>query len=376
MTKQGVNGNALYNDPLYYCSKFMATRLDKITYDGQNLDMNDDQLLITSANQRGGFVPYYNTENPFIYLSYMSRMFFIGGHKFVSAKKNLNLTVQSTQSLWLETPYGSWRDGILQNRHIGQIRDGRKSIEFALTMGTYRFENELGTAYPLYSDHSGAYTQWLGNSSSLFDGHKLTEEAYARVFAEVYNIAEDMHNNIIRRVGFQIYYSKSSMRDWLASYAGSKEQTFDDAKSDVYAFVPRYQYGVVWNAASRCGLNISKTIEMDKASNKYRHVRIRADKGDFLGRTLYFAYADKDHKKYVDDDYKSQSQVLQFNAWKALRNNNLRLYFKRYRVNAWDYKNKMWTVYPLYYSEKRFTTIYNDLLKNLVVKYNIPLRGH
>ena len=354
----------------------MATRLDKITYDGQNLDMNDDQLLITSANQRGGYVPYYNTENPFIYLSYMSRMFFIGGHKFVSGKNNLNLTVQSTQSLWLETPYGSWRDGILKNRYIGHIRDGRKSIEFALTMGTYRFENELGTAYPLYSNHSGGYTAWLGNSSSLFDGHELTEEAYARVFAEVYNIAEDMHNNIIRRVGFQIYYSKSSMRDWLASYAGSKEQTFDDAESGVYAFVPRYQYGVVWNAASRCGLNISKTIEMDKEANRYRHVRIRADKGDFLGRTLYFAYADKDHKKYVDDDYKSQSQVLQFNAWKALRNNNLRLYFKRYRVNAWDYKNKMWTVYPLYYSEKRFTNTYNDLLKNLVVKYNIPLRGH
>ncbi len=376
VTKQGVTGDALYDKPLYYCSKFMATRLDKITYDGQNLEMNDDQLLITSANQRGGFVPYYNTENPFIYLSYMSRMFFIGGHKFVSAKKNLNLTVQSTQSLWLETPYGSWRDGILKNRYIGHIRDGRKSIEFALTMGTYRFENELGTAYPLYSDHSGGYTQWLGNSSSLFDGHKLTEEAYARVFAEVYNIAEDMHNNIIRRVGSQIYYSKSSMRDWLASYAGSKEQTYDDAESGVYAFVPRYQYGVVWNAASRCGLNISKTIEMDKASNKYRHVRIRADKGDFLGRTLYFAYADKDHKKYVDDDYKSQSQVLQFNAWKALRNNNMRLYFKRYRVNAWDYKNRQWTVYPLQYSEKRFTNTYNDLLKNLVVKYNIPLRGH
>lgn len=375
VTKQGVTGDALYDKPLYYCSNFMATRLDKITYNGQDLSMNDDQLLITSANQRGGFVPYYNTENPFIYLSYMSRMFFIGGHKFVSAKKNLNLTVQNTQSLWLETPYGSWRDGILQNRHIGQIRGGQKSIEFALTMGTYRFENELGTSYPLYSDHSGGYTHWLGNSSSLFDGHKLTEEAYARVFAEVYNIAEDMHNNIIRRVGSQIYYSKSSMRDWLASYAGSKEQTYDDAESGVYAFVPRYQYGVVWNAASRCGLNISKTIEMDKASNKYRHVRIRADKGDFLGRTLYFAYADKDHKKYVDDDYKSQSQVLQFNAWKALRNNNMRLYFKRYRVNAWDYKNKMWTVYPLYYSEKRFTNTYNDLLKNLVVKYNIPLRG-
>lgn len=375
VTKQGVTGDALYDKPLYYCSNFMATRLDKITYDGQNLDMNDDQLLITSANQRGGYVPDYNLKNPFIYLSYMSRMFFIGGHKFVSAKKNLNLTVQNTQSLWLETPYGSWRDGILQNRHIGQIRGGQKSIEFALTMGTYRFENELGTSYPLYSDHSGGYTHWLGNSSSLFDGHKLTEEAYARVFTEVYNIAEDMHNNIIRRVGSQIYYSKSSMRDWLASYAGSKEQTYDDAESGVYAFVPRYQYGVVWNAASRCGLNISKTIEMDKASNKYRHVRIRADKGDFLGRTLYFAYADKDHKKYVDDDYKSQSQVLQFNAWKALRNNNMRLYFKRYRVNAWDYKNKMWTVYPLYYSEKRFNNTYNDLLKNLVVKYNIPLRG-
>lgn len=376
VTKQGVNGNALYNDPLYYCSKFMATRLDKITYDGQNLEMNDDQLLITSANQRGGFVPYYNTENPFIYLSYMSRMFFIGGHKFVSAKNNLNLTVQSTQSLWLETPYGSWRDGILKNRYIGQIREGRKSIEFALTMGTYRFQDELGTAYPLYSDHSSVgYTQWLGNSSSLFDGHKLTEEAYARVFAEVYNIAEDMHNNIIRRVGSQIYYSKSSMRDWLASYAGSKEQTYDDAESGVYAFVPRYQYGVVWNAASRCGLNISKTIEMDKEANRYRHVRIKGDKGDFLGRTLYFAYADKDHKKYVDDDYKSQSQVLQFNAWKALRNNNMRLYFKRYRVNAWDYKNRQWTVYPLQYSDKRFTTTYNDLLKNLVVKYNIPLRG-
>ena len=375
VTKQGVTGDALYDKPLYYCSNFMATRLDKITYDGQNLDMNDDQLLITSANQRGGYVPDYNLKNPFIYLSYMSRMFFIGGHKFVSAKKNLNLTVQNTQSLWLETPYGSWRDGILQNRHIGQIRGGQKSIEFALTMGTYRFENELGTSYPLYSDHSGGYTHWLGNSSSLFDGHKLTEEAYARVFTEVYNIAEDMHNNIIRRVGSQIYYSKSSMRDWLASYAGSKEQTYDDAESGVYAFVPRYQYGVVWNAASRCGLNISKTIEMDKAANRYRHVRIRADKGDFLGRTLYFAYADKDHKKYVDDDYKSQSQVLQFNAWKALRNNNMRLYFKRYRVNAWDYKNRQWTVYPLYYSEKRFNNTYNDLLKNLVVKYNIPLRG-
>lgn len=95
-----------------------------------------------------------------------------------------------------------------------------------------------------------------------------------------------------------------------------------------------------------------------------------------MGRTLYFAYADKDHKKYVDDDYKSQSQVLPINAWKALRNNNMRLYFKRYRVNAWDYKNRQWTVYPLQYSKKRFTNTYNDLLKNLVVKYNIPLRGH
>lgn len=35
----------------------------------------------------------------------------------------------------------------------------------------------------------------------------------------------------------------------------------------------------------------------------------------------------------------------------------------------------MWTVYPLQYSEKRFTNTYNDLLKNLIVKYNIPLRG-
>lgn len=375
VTKQGVNGNALYNDPLNYCSKFMATRLDKITYDGQNLDMNDDQLLITSANQRGGYVPYYNTENPFIYLSYMSRMFFIGGHKFVSAKKNLNLTVQSTQSLWLETPYGSWRDGILQNRHIGQIRDGRKSIEFALTMGTYRFENELGTSYPLYSVNAPGYTKWLGQANGLFEGHKLTEEAYARVFTEVYNIAEEMHDYISKRVNFQIYYDLPSMRNWLATYAGSNNESFNDTQSDVIAFVPLYQYGVVWNAASRCGLNISKTIEMDKASNKYRHVRIRADKGDFLGRTLYFAYVDKDHKKYVDMDYLGQSQVLDFKAKKALDNNNLRLYFIRYRVNAWDYKRRQWTVYPLQYSQKRFASSYNVSLKDLVERYNLPLHG-
>lgn len=375
VTKQGVNGNALYNDPLNYCSKFMATRLDKITYDGQNLDMNDDQLLITSANQRGGFVPYYNTENPFIYLSYMSRMFFIGGHKFVSAKKNLNLTVQSTQSLWLETPYGSWRDGILQNRHIGQIRDGRKSIEFALTMGTYRFENELGTSYPLYSVNAPGYTKWLGQANGLFEGHKLTEEAYARVFTEVYNIAEEMHDYISKRVNFQIYYDIPSMRNWLATYAGSNNESFNDTQSDVIAFVPLYQWGVVWNAASRCGLNISKTIEMDKASNKYRHVRIRADKGDFLGRTLYFAYVDKDHKKYVDKDYLGQSQVLDFKAKKALDNNNLRLYFIRYRVNAWDYKRRQWTVYPLQYSQKRFASSYNVSLKDLVERYNLPLHG-
>lgn len=375
VTKQGVNGNALYNDPLNYCSKFMATRLDKITYDGQNLDMNDDQLLITSANQRGGFVPYYNTENPFIYLSYMSRMFFIGGHKFVSAKKNLNLTVQSTQSLWLETPYGSWRDGILQNRHIGQIRDGRKSIEFALTMGTYRFENELGTSYPLYSVNAPGYTKWLGQANGLFEGHKLTEEAYARVFTEVYNIAEEMHDYISKRVNFQIYYDIPSMRNWLATYAGSNNESFNDTQSDVIAFVPLYQWGVVWNAASRCGLNISKTIEMDKASNKYRHVRIRGDKGDFLGRTLYFAYVDKDHKKYVDKDYRGQSQVLDFKAKKALDNNNLRLYFIRYRVNAWDYKRRQWTVYPLQYSQKRFASSYNVSLKDLVERYNLPLHG-
>ena len=375
VTKQGVNGNALYNDPLNYCSKFMATRLDKITYDGQNLDMNDDQLLITSANQRGGYVPYYNTENPFIYLSYMSRMFFIGGHKFVSAKKNLNLTVQSTQSLWLETPYGSWRDGILQNRHIGQIRDGRKSIEFALTMGTYRFENELGTSYPLYSVNAPGYTKWLGQANGLFEGHKLTEEAYARVFTEVYNIAEEMHDYILKRVNFQVYYDIPSMRDWLATYAGSRNVSFNETQSDVVAFVPLYQYGVVWNAASRCGLNISKTIEMDKASNKYRHVRIRADKGDFLGRTLYFAYVDKDHKKYVDKDYLGQSQVLDFKAKKALDNNNLRLYFIRYRVNAWDYKRRQWTVYPLQYSQKRFASSYNVSLKDLVERYNLPLHG-
>lgn len=375
VTKQGVNGNALYNDPLYYCSKFMATRLDKITYDGQNLEMNDDQLLITSANQRGGFVPYYNTENPFIYLSYMSRMFFIGGHKFVSAKKNLNLTVQSTQSLWLETPYGSWRDGILQNRHIGQIRGGQKSIEFALTMGTYRFENELGTSYPLYSVNAPGYTKWLGQANGLFEGHKLTEEAYARVFTEVYNIAEEMHDYISKRVNFQIYYDLPSMRNWLATYAGSNNESFNDTQSDVIAFVPLYQYGVVWNAASRCGLNISKTIEMDKASNKYRHVRIRADKGDFLGRTLYFAYVDKDHKKYVDMDYLGQSQVLDFKAKKALDNNNLRLYFIRYRVNAWDYKRRQWTVYPLQYSQKRFASSYNVSLKDLVERYNLPLHG-
>lgn len=262
------------------------------------------------------------------------------------------------------------------------------AVDFASTVGTYQRPMTLNTPTLTGID---SVTGDQGVAVYL-DGGRVVVAGVAAESVEVYNAsgmrvaAEGLGTGVyvvrvktasgtIKRVNFQIYYDIPSMRNWLATYAGSNNESFNDTQSDVIAFVPLYQWGVVWNAASRCGLNISKTIEMDKASNKYRHVRIRADKGDFLGRTLYFAYVDKDHKKYVDKDYLGQSQVLDFKAKKALDNNNLRLYFIRYRVNAWDYKRRQWTVYPLQYSQKRFASSYNVSLKDLVERYNLPLHG-
>lgn len=374
----------VFDSPATYCGKFFATRLDGVVYNERGYTSPDAGMLLTAANQSpsasyipsytlGGQKNYYITTDPFMYVGYLGRMFFIGGHLYNSASKNLAYYQSSTESLWLATPYGNWKGGVLGSKYDNyQLADGCKAVRSMAVMDRGRVYGVKRTLYPLYTDGSDAYQNALGQETGgLVTWHRLNEATFARVFADYYATADRLTKDLQRNLEYQSTWSKATMRTQLGlrqhetlKYTGNYPGT------GVSLNLRWYQYAIVWNAAGRCGLDISKTIEL--ANNSARHIRIKGD--EYLGRKLYFSFF-KD-KSLVDKAFQAKHEYVGFDAKKICEMNNLYLRFTRYRVNAWNLKDKRWTVFnpaALGGANARYGSSYNRSFKDLVAKYKLQV---
>ncbi len=307
--------------------------------------------------------------DPRMYLSYLSSMFFIGGHRYESGKNDLNYSKMNLQSLYVSSRYGSWEQTLGNKNSTYQIQGGYNTLTNYTFMYLQRLRNKTGSTYPLFTDGSQEFESALGTKSDarLTDYHYLNRKTYTGIIVDLYNSCTSASARINNNFNTRYRYKKDSWRNYLKVNAG---KTLYLAPNSTWFTinVPQDQIAIVWNGANLDGMNISKTIKLTDTASKYRHPRI--DKGDQFGRRLY-ASALSD-KSYAPSDCQDYYKYLLFNGAVVSKINNYLLSFYCYRVNAWDIDNKQWTVYtgnnvPYFRGSK------SDSFLNLVSKYGYKL---
>ena len=308
--------------------------------------------------------------DPRVYLSYLSGMFFIGGHRFESGKNDLNYSKMSLQSLYIQSRYGDWQETLGDKNSNYQIMNGYSRLTDKTFMYLKLLRSKTGSTYPLYTNGSQEYVSALGTKSDarLTDYHSLNRKTYTGIIVDLYNSATTASKKINNLFSTYYYkYNKATWRNYLQSYAGS---TLDLAPNSTWftVKVPRYQFAVVWNGANLDGMNISKTIKLTGNASSYRHPRI--DKGDQFGRRLYASALNQ--MSYAPSDCQNYYKYLLFNGAAVSKINNYLLSFYCYRVNAWDIDNQQWTVYTGN-NVPYFTATKTARFLNLVSKYRYLL---
>ncbi len=364
------DGDKIFDNPTNntepYFEAFLGVRLDHMTL---NISRQSDQYLLGDFQKSDSKFSlaspglYTITSNPFTYMSYLSNMFFIGGRYFSSSKDRLNFTCRSTESMYIDTPLGTWNFGLLQ---VGNylISDGQVSIREKVTMDrTKIFKTHVRTLWPLYSRGTVYHNNLLGeDTDGLITELPLTERAQAEVFYDLFDVCAKVSDEIGATVYYHNKYKRGNMKDWMATNAG-RIFTTSGRYNRIRLNIPAYQYGVIWNSASYGGLNPNKTFEDPWNS---RHFRILAhpavgSPSSHLGRRLYL--------------YTATSMDTRFSSSKASEYSNMKFTFTRYRVNAWNYKAMRWTLFrPASYKEikdncdyffKTYTRTYKELIKKL-----------
>lgn len=365
------DGDKIFDNPTNntepYFEAFLGVRLDHMTL---NISRQSDQYLIGDFQKSDSKFSVASTglltitSNPFTYMSYLSNMFFIGGRYFSSAKNSLNFTCRSTESMYIDTPLGTWNFGLLRGGSYYLISDGQVSIREKVTMDrTKIFKTHVRTLWPLYSRGTVYHNNLLGeDTDGLITELPLTERAQAEVFYDLFDVCAKVSDEIGATVHYQNEYKRGNMKDWMATNAG-RIFTTSGRYNRIRLNIPAYQYGVIWNSASYGGLNPNKTFEDPWNS---RHFRILAhpavgSPSSHLGRRLYL--------------YTATSMDTRFSSSKASEYSNMKFSFTRYRVNAWNYKAMRWTLFrPASYKEikdncdyffKTYTRTYKELIKKL-----------
>ncbi len=380
-----VKSDELFESPKTYIKPFMGVRLNRMDmYSIDPSQWTDDELIGKDLNYKfasvkiNGYLQYRVASDPFIYISYLSNMFFIGGPKYVSASSNLDFRVQSPESMYMTTPYGIWNFGLLGGLSSKyNISNGYSSVRNAVVMDRKKIYQKLGTLWPLYADGTTLNKNMLGeNTAGLITGMPLTERAYAELFSDLYQACGKVAEDIPTYTNNQVSWPKSQMRKWIAVNKG-RTDTYSGDYNRLALKVPAYQYALIYNAASFAKLNPNKTFEV--AINA-RHPRIMVNPkvGNYLaahtGRRLYFSSLTSEG--YVTDkDYKSSWERVTFYPIKTAKYNAMDFNFTRYRVNAWDFKHLQWTVFnskadkeistPHDFFYKTYKKTYADLMKEL-----------
>lgn len=364
------DGDKIFDTPTNntepYFEAFLGVRLDHMTL---NISRQSDQYLLGDFQKSDSKFSvaspglYTITSNPFTYMSYLSNMFFIGGRYFSSGKNSLNFTCRSTESMYIDTPLGTWNFGLLKAENY-LISDGQVSIREKVTMDrTKIFKTHVRTLWPLYSRGTVYHNNLLGeDTDGLITELPLTERAQAEVFYDLFDVCAKVSDEIGATVYYHNKYKRGNMKDWMATNAG-RIFTTSGRYNRIRLNIPAYQYGVIWNSASYGGLDPNRTFEDPWKS---RHFRILAhpavgSPSSYLGRRLYLSTATS-----TDADFSSS---------KASEYSNMKFTFTRYRVNAWNYKAMRWTLFrPASYKEikdncdyffKTYTRTYKELIKKL-----------
>lgn len=364
------DGDKIFDTPTNntepYFEAFLGVRLDHMTL---NISRQSDKYLIGDFQKSDSKFSVASpglltiTSNPFTYMSYLSNMFFIGGRYFTSSKNYLNFTCRSTESMYIDTPLGTWNFGLLQKGDY-LISDGQVSIREKVTMDrTKIFKTHVRTLWPLYSRGTVYHNNLLGeDTDGLITELPLTERAQAEVFYDLFDVCAKVSDEIGVKVHYQNKYKRGNVKDWMATYAG-RIFTTSGRYNRIRLNIPAYQYGVLWGSASYGSLDPNV---MFKDPWNSRHFRIFAhpavgSPSCHLGRRLYL--------------YTATSMDTRFSSSKASEYSNMKFTFTRYRVNAWNYKAMRWTVFrPASCKEikdncdyffKTYTRTYKELIKKL-----------
>ncbi len=392
-----MKADDLFESPKTYMKPFMGTRLNSLSLMsiGEYLEQNpwsDDDLIGTewpsgkfASINTNGFRYYRVAADPFMYISYLSNLFFIGGPKYVSASSNFDFSVQSPESMYMQTPYGTWNFGLLGGKDSkNNVSSGYSSVRDAVVMNRKRIYNTFGTLWPLYTTNSEYYNNILGeNTAGLIRGIPLTERAYAELFNDLYSACGRVSDAIPNYTNNVM--SKADMRQWISVRKG-KIFSYGGKYGHISLQLPAYQFALIYNAASFGGLKPNKTFEVPNSA-LHRRIMNNPKVGPItpsssardrlqstMGRKLY--YSSMDNVSYVNEkDYKKNWEHVDFKADKIADYNKMEFKFTRYRVNAWNFNKLQWTVFnskadkeisePYNFFYKTYNRTYAELLQKL-----------
>lgn len=396
-----------------YDRHLLAVRLDKLT-SGQIPSVSDDASVYLNAMQTpGAKLPTYSmrvgykqflknryiTKDPFFFLTFMAKGFFVGGHRFWSPDKQyagpgfsyygINFQHTNLQALNLKSPYTEWTDDRLDD-----LQTGYESLKHSAMFSYDYAVNNLGNPYPLYSDGSEYMVNMLGNpvERGFITQHKMTEEAFAKTLADYYYMSKVLCTEMNYKMAGMSTFSITGLKQWMSMYASRELRIQGRYNPDTYIRIFNYQWGIIPFLA-----NISKektyynfdfvyhSIFPDVDVNNL-HPRIgQHDKhtAPVVRAKLFLAAIDTINNKvskmkYDYSDYANDREIIDFDAEKIAQMDNYQMQFSTYRVNAWNINKNIYTVFkPTWQSiqeiNDHFCTTYSESFLNLISKYNLKI---
>lgn len=345
-----------------YWRRFMATRVDAIRPYMSFPAMSNSELVGGGTKTSrfatrtvGGRTYKRVAQSPFMYISYIGNLYFIGGYQFNSGPKNLNYHVTTMSTLKLSTPYLEWpmiagtqSDVCDYRSNSWSVARSAKTIRDMSFFGPSIYYGTLqqkpgksiqSTPYPLYTGSANESGALIGGiESGVFNYHPLDEETHIQVAKSFHELAKTFSAKVRSFASSMMSFNgdKAKARKWIGLYGASK-LVVSDSKGYFGISVPKYQFPIIWMGSEegrKAGLSLAADVKVDKGS--VRGPRI--DDTDFSKFIWYSSINGGAWQKpagWVDElvDYEYNTKwVSEF-------------HFTRYRVNAWNYKKGMWTFY-------------------------------
>ena len=387
-----------------YDAPLLAVRLDKIYSNNIPAVSDENRVYLNAMKLEGGKLPTYSdggntnryiTKDPFFYLTYMAKAYFIGGHRFdASSSYSLSWEAVNLQSLNLISPYSKWTDGRLD----GDLQQGYKSL-MKRAMFSYDWAvNNLGNPYPLYSDGSEYWVNRLGDPAEMgyVTAHKMREEDYAKTLADYYYMCSVLTEDVLANSTSIYGMNKTGMKNWMSVYAPKKLRIHGRYNTGAFIEVPYYQYGVIGIIAAEPYVGnimvkgrpylfetkVHNFPDLDRANYHLRMGRPNSGAPKVATKLLLTAVDTKSWPTQPGYNYHKDFSLLEtidFDPIKISVMNDYKMQFSTYRVNAWNINEGRYTVFkPAWQSIKeinnKFNTTYTANFEDLRAKYQLNLQ--